>query len=117
MDALNDMASGAAGIVTALGMGTVFVCLTLLYVMTHLLGAVMSMATSRAARAASAGSDVEVGTSNESSEPDSSVEQASAIAAAVTLALSRHRAARSRPIESPSGIDPWKIAGRIGMLR
>ena len=39
MNALDDIAvTGAPAIVTALGMGTVFLCLTLLYLMTRIVG-------------------------------------------------------------------------------
>lgn len=117
MEGLADIATtGAPVIVTVLGMGTVFVCLTLLYAMTSAIGTLipwaMAAVTARARAAAApvvaAGSDAA-----ETSDGETGDDRA-ALVAALTLVLARHRSARARPpATAAAGGDPWKIAGRI----
>ncbi len=122
MNALDDIAiTGAPAIVTALGMGTVFLCLVLLYLMTRMVGRWLPRLLESAEGAASAES-VESATEVEAAEiPEAqqvSTAGDEAIAAAATLVLARHRLSRMRPVvEEPRGADPWKMAGRIRTLR
>lgn len=120
MNALNEIAvTGAPAIVTMLGMGTVFLCLILLYVMTRAVASWLP----RLLRL------VEGAAAVETIEPEDEVAELpaarqapavveGAVAAAVVLALARHRASRmSSGVEEPRGADAWKIAGRIRTLR
>jgi sodium pump decarboxylase gamma subunit len=122
MESLHDIAStGAPAIVTALGMGTVFSCLLILYVMTRIIGRWLPrlLGTAEAAAPvedADAASEVEA--------PEAPVAQPEApagdqaIVAAMALALARHRSSRiSAVVEAPGGADTWKIAGRVRALR
>ena len=119
---MDDIAvTGAPVIVTALGMGTVFLCLTLLYLMTRIVGRWLPRLLASAEGAASAES-VESATEVEAAEIPAAepVSPAGdeAIVAAATLALARHRLSRMRPVvEEPRGADAWKMAGRIRTLR
>jgi sodium pump decarboxylase gamma subunit len=120
VNALNDIAvTGAPAIVTALGMGTVFLCLVLLYLMTRLVGRWLPRLLGSAEVAASAES-VE---SEEQAPALPAARQAppagdETIVAAMALALARHRLSRMQSVaEDPRGVDPWKIAGRIRTLR
>ncbi len=122
MNALDDIAiTGAPAIVTALGMGTVFLCLTLLYLMTRIVGKWLPRLLESAEGAASAES-VESATERQAAAIPAA-QQASpvgdeAMAAAMTLALARYRLSRMRSaVEEPRGADPWKVAGRIRTLR
>ena len=122
MDGLNEIATtGAPAIVTALGMGTVFSCLILLYVITRLLGSALPrlilLRENRKSRSAlAAGSEGEAAEALGSPEPPATAEDT--IAAGIALALARHRSARVAPAaEEPRGADPWKIAGRMQVLR
>ena len=121
MNALDDIAvTGAPAIVTALGMGTVFLCLALLYLMTRLVGRWLPRLLGSAEGAASAKS-VEPAAEAEAA-PNAAAAQESpagdeAIVAAMTVALTRHRLSRLRSAEEPRGADPWKIAGRVRALR
>ena len=122
MNALDDIAiTGAPAIVTALGMGTVFLCLMLLYLMTRIVGRWLPRLLESAKGAASAES-VESATEVEAAEIPAAQQVSpagnEAIAAAATLVLARHRLSRMRPVvEEPRGADPWKMAGRIRTLR
>ena len=113
--------TGAPAIVTALGMGTVFLCLTLLYLMTRIVGSLLPRLL-RSAEAKASARSVESATEVEAAEIPAT-EQVSAardeaIVAAATLVLARHRLSRMRPVvEEPRGADPWKMAGRIRTLR
>ena len=119
---MDDIAiTGAPAIVTALGMGTVFLCLTLLYLMTRIVGGLLPRLLRSAEGAASAES-VEPATEVEAEEIPAAQQVSTAgdeaIAAAATLVLARHRLSRMRPaVEEPRGADPWKMAGRIRTLR
>jgi Na+-transporting methylmalonyl-CoA/oxaloacetate decarboxylase gamma subunit len=122
MNALNDIATtGAPVIVSALGMGTVFLCLMLLYLMTRIVGGLLPRLL-RSAEAAASARSVESATEVEAAEIPAA-EQVSpagneAIVAAATLVLARHRLSRMRPaVEEPRGADAWKMAGRIRTLR
>jgi sodium pump decarboxylase gamma subunit len=120
MNALDEITvTGAPAIVTALGMGTVFLCLVLLYVITRLVGRWLP----RLLRSAEGAATVESVESEDQAAELPAARQASsagdeAIVAAMTLALARHRSSRLRSVvEEPRGADPWKIAGRIRTLR
>ena len=119
---MDDIAiTGAPAIVTALGMGTVFLCLTLLYLMTRIVGKWLPRLLRSAEAAASAESvepATEVGAVEIPAAQQVSTEGDEAIAAAATLVLARHRLSRMRPVvEEVRGADPWKMAGRIRTLR
>lgn len=112
--------TGSPGIVTALGMGTVFLCLTLLYLMTRLLGRYIPRILESAGTApvtetaASAGEAAAEGTP----AGDDSVSEDRGIAAAMAIALTRHRSSRMKPeVEGQRAASPWKMAGRIRALR
>ena len=111
---MNELA-GSVGTVTAIGMGTVFVCLMLLYTMTRVLGAIMVRASAPKPAAPTAApdqsSDEEAAESDQPAGPSREL-----IAAAIMLVLARHRAARAKPLDE-SGVDPWKLAGRVRALR
>jgi Na+-transporting methylmalonyl-CoA/oxaloacetate decarboxylase gamma subunit len=121
MNALDEInVTGAPAIVTALGMGTVFLCLVLLYVITRLVGrwlpGLLGMAEgAESAEGVEAAAEAEAGAT--AAAPKESPAGDEAIVAAMTLALARHRFSRLRSVEEPRGADPWKIAGRIRTLR
>ena len=125
MNALDDIAiTGAPAIVTALGMGTVFLCLMLLYLMTRIVGKWLPrlLHLLGSAEAAASTENVESATEVEAAEIPAAQQVSpagdEAIAAAATLVLARHRLSRMRPVvEEPRGADPWKMAGRIRTLR
>ena len=122
MESLNDIATtGAPLIVTALGMGTVFFCLILLYVTTRLMGSGLSRLLSPRESKKSAVPPAAADGASGSAVPEAPRAMAPAeagIAAAITLVLARHRAARVAPVvQDSAGADPWKIAGRMGVLR
>ena len=113
--------TGAPEIVTALGMGTVFLCLVLLYVMTSVVGRWLPRLLGSAEPAAPTES-VEAATEAEAAAlpvaRQASPEGDQAIVAAMSLALARHRLSRMRSVvEEPRGADPWTLAGRIRTLR
>ena len=121
MESLRDIAiTGAPAIGTALGMGTVFSCLLILYVLTRLIGRWLPrlLGTDEAETG-----DEGVDSATEAEAPElPAAEQAlpagdEPIVAAMTLALARHRLSRLRSSEEPRGDDPWKLAGRIRTLR
>jgi Na+-transporting methylmalonyl-CoA/oxaloacetate decarboxylase gamma subunit len=112
--------TGSPGLIAALGMGTVFVCLTLLYVVTRLLGRylprVLQAASSAPAEAAAAAA--ENATEQTASADEEAASGAGNVAAAIAIALTRHRASRARAeVEVTRGTSPWKVAGRIRALR
>jgi len=121
VNALDDIAvTGAPAIVTALGMGTVFLCLVLLYVFTRVVGALLPRLLGSVEGAAPVESAESTSEAEAAAIPASRQELPAgdaAIAAAMTLALARHRFSRLRPVEEPRGADPWKLAGRIRTLR
>ena len=122
VNALDDIAiTGAPAIVTALGMGTVFSCLVLLYVITRVVGSWLPRLLGSAEEKPPVES-VESATEVEAAEIPAAQQVSTpgdeAIAAAATLVLARHRLSRMRPaVEKPGGADAWKLAGRIRTLR
>jgi Na+-transporting methylmalonyl-CoA/oxaloacetate decarboxylase gamma subunit len=125
MEALNEITTtGAPGIVTAIGMGTVFLCLLLLYATTRIIGSSLARLLAPAAEAPSIEA-VEPGESvseyDDIAVPATTAGSAAAegaLVAAMTLALARHRSSRMRSVAGvASGVDPWKMAGRIRTLR
>ena len=107
--------------VAMLGMGTVFLSLTLLYTLMLIMGKALSVTTP------SSHIDESVEPVKTTSEHEikegSSAKQISAsksddIAVAITLALVRHRSASiaARGKES-EGENPWKMAGRLRGMR
>ena len=125
MNALDDIAiTGAPAIVAVLGMGTVFLCLILLYLMTRIVGRWLPwlLHLLESAEGAASAESVEAATEVEAAEIPAAQQVSTAgdeaIAAAATLVLARHRLSRMRPVvEEPRGADPWKMAGRIRTLR
>ena len=122
MEGLKDIATtGAPMIVTALGMGTVFSCLILLYVTTRLMGSGLSRLLNPRESKQSAAPAAAAGEASGSEAPEAMGATAPAeagIAAAITLVLARHRAARVAPVaQEAAAADPWKIAGRMRVLR
>jgi Na+-transporting methylmalonyl-CoA/oxaloacetate decarboxylase gamma subunit len=122
MNALDEITiTGAPAIVTALGMGTVFLCLVLLYLVTGIVGRWLPRLLRSGEGAASTGG-VERATEVKAAELPAARQESpaedQALAAAMTLALARHRSSRVRSVVGESGgADPWKIAGRIRTLR
>ncbi len=122
MEALNEIAAtGSPGIMTVLGMGTVFSCLTLLYVITRIIGSWLPR-LSAWVEAAPSVEPIAPATEDEAAEipatRHASATREEGLAAAMTLVLARHRSSRVRSIvEESKGVDPWKIAGRMRTLR
>jgi Na+-transporting methylmalonyl-CoA/oxaloacetate decarboxylase gamma subunit len=129
---LTEIAStGAPGIVTALGMGTVFLCLVLLYLITRIIGSSLARLLAPAGGAdptlpVSSRTEHEGAATTETDPAAASREEKNGeegmgkegVIAAMTLALVRHRSARMKPaVGEPTGADLWKIAGRIRTLR
>jgi sodium pump decarboxylase gamma subunit len=106
---------------TALGMGTVFLCLVLLYLITRALGSWLPRLlepdrTTASAEPVPAAADDEAPAI--SATPDASADEEEGMVAAMILALARHRfSGTSLVVDESTGIDPWKIAGRIRTLR
>jgi Na+-transporting methylmalonyl-CoA/oxaloacetate decarboxylase gamma subunit len=122
MESLNEIAiTGAPGIMTALGMGTVFLCLLLLYLITRVIGSWLPRLLASAAGAASVEPAAPTTEDEAAAIPatrHASAAQEEGMVAAMTLALARHRSARMKSaVDEPRGVDPWKIAGRIRTLR
>jgi sodium pump decarboxylase gamma subunit len=122
MSGLEEIAkTGAPAIVSALGMGTVFLCLIILYALMQILGKVMPrLAASREKRASTgrsaSSSEYEAAAPSETGEASRAEEDG--IAAAIMVALSRYRFSRMRSVvREPSGADQWKMAGRAQALR
>lgn len=121
MNALDQITvTGAPAIVTALGLGTVFLCLVLLYVITRVVGWGLPRLLG------SAEEDAAVESVESSSEAEAAAAPPvreetptgdAAIVAAMMVALARHRFSRPSSVEEPRGADPWKLAGRIRTLR
>ena len=122
MEGLNEIAAtGAPGIVTALGMGTVVACLLLLYGVTHLMGSGLPRLIALRERRKATGA-LALPSENEVAEAGGAQHEAKApadaIAGAITLALARHRSARGVPApREATGEDAWKLAGRLRLLR
>ena len=122
VNALDEIAiTGAPAIVTALGMGTVFLSLVLLYVITRVVGSWLPRFLESGEAEASVEND-EASSEAEAATPPAAREELptgdAQIVAAMMLALARHRISRVRSVgEEPQGVDPWKMAGRIRTLR
>jgi sodium pump decarboxylase gamma subunit len=122
MTGLEDIAAtGAPATVAALGMGTVFTCLTILYLLTRLMGNVMPRLLRPPQKAEPIQSSASAGESDERPDPVADETPGTGregIVAAITIALARHRSARLTPRpRAPQGIDGWKMAGRVRGLR
>jgi Na+-transporting methylmalonyl-CoA/oxaloacetate decarboxylase gamma subunit len=117
MSGLNEIATtGAPVIVTALGMGTVFLCPKLLYLTTQAVGRWLPRLLGSAREAAPV-EGVEFEERVVALPPAREV-SAAVLDAAMALALARHRSARARSVvEEPGGADAWKLDGRIRTLR
>ena len=122
MESLNEIATtGSPALMTALGMGTVFLCLVLLYLITRVIGSWLPRFLASAGGAATV--EPVASTTEDEAEAIPATRHASAaqeegMVAAMTLVLARHRASRIRSaVDEPRGVDPWKIAGRIRTLR
>jgi Na+-transporting methylmalonyl-CoA/oxaloacetate decarboxylase gamma subunit len=122
MEFLSEIATtGSPAIAIALGMGTVFSCLALLYWMARVIGSWLPRLLGPEEKTApvefsgpktQAQSEAVPATRNASSAEEGG------IVTAMLLALARHRSSRTRSLVGEStGIDPWKIAGRIRTLR
>jgi sodium pump decarboxylase gamma subunit len=113
--------TGSPAIVTALGMGTVFLCLALLYLMTRLLAQSISrlLASTRGTPADEAAAST---TAHEAegvpAALDASAPEKEGVAAAIAIALTRHRSSRTRAgTEEAKGSSAWKMAGRMRAFR
>jgi sodium pump decarboxylase gamma subunit len=122
MIGLDEIATtGSPALVSALGMGTVFACLTILYLLMRLLGRTIPRMVASSGRAAS--TEARASASENGPEELSPTEEARAndeegIAAAITIALARHRSSRLTSVSPESrGGSPWKMAGRARALR
>lgn len=114
-------ATGAPGVVTALGMGTVFLCLALLYLITRLIGIFLPGLLSPAGQGPAAEvcpppTEDQVAAAPPRPGPAGADEEG--VAAAIAIALGRHRSSRARPVVGEmKGDSPWKLAGRLRALR
>ena len=125
MEALNEVAvTGSPGIMTVLGMGTVFSCLVLLYVITRIIGSWLPrlLALAEAAPSVEPLEPVAPATEDEAAGIPATrhalATREEGLAAAMTLVLARHRSSRVKSVVDESkGVDPWKIAGRMRTLR
>jgi Na+-transporting methylmalonyl-CoA/oxaloacetate decarboxylase gamma subunit len=112
-------------------MGTVFLCLVLLYLITRIIGASLARllapaggadpalpVSSRTAHDGAPATETDPTAARREEKNGEEEMGKEGVIAAMTLALVRHRSARMRPVVSePTGADPWKIAGRIRTLR
>jgi sodium pump decarboxylase gamma subunit len=123
MIAFEDIATtGAPAVVAALGMGTVFTCLTILYLLMRLQGRVMPRFTGPAGTAKDVGGSSSADEAAQTPAPTSEETQRTergGMVAAIAVALERHRrlARAKTQIRQPSGTDGWKMAGRVQALR
>jgi len=123
MSALDQIAiSGAPGLVSALGIGTVFTCLTLLLFTMFFMGRVMAWVSGKSRAAgyqANNGTDVpgEM-TQRPPSETTGKLPEQPEVAAAIAIAIARHRTRRT---PSPAGEETyrnsWKLAGRLNAMK
>ena len=119
MEGLNEISTtGAPAIVTLLGLGTVFSCLILLYVMTRMMGSGLPRLLALRDSRKSVGALPTVREDEVAEGQSDSKVPEEAIVGAITLVLARHRSARVVPAaRQATGEDPWKIAGRLRLLR
>ena len=113
--------TGAPAIVTALGMGTVFLCLTLLYVFTRVMGSTIPQLLA-SAEAPEPTETAASATEDEAAQPPAtgaaSPREDEEVTAAITIALARHRSSRARSlIREARRPSSWKMAGRVQALR
>jgi Na+-transporting methylmalonyl-CoA/oxaloacetate decarboxylase gamma subunit len=109
---------------TALGMGTVFLCLVLLYLITRVIGSWLPRLLGSDGKVAPA-EPVEPAAPTAENEAvaipatqNASATEEEGVVAAMILALARSRSSRMRSaVDESTGVDPWKIAGRIRTLR
>lgn len=122
MSGLDQIAvTGAPGLVSALGIGTVFMCLVILFLIMILMGRIMPrLGVSR--RVASSPGNAR-GQTPATAAPESDAEmqepsRQSETAAAVAVALVRHRKRKtSRPVEEETTGNAWKMAGRLNAMK
>jgi sodium pump decarboxylase gamma subunit len=122
MIGLDDIAAtGSPAIVAALGMGTVFTCLTILYLLTRLMGRVIPRLLRPPQKTEPVQSSAAASKSDEAPAPvaeERAGTEREGIVAAITIALARHRSARiTPPLRAPQAVDGWKMAGRMRGLR
>ena len=121
MESLSEIATtGSTEIMTVLGMGTVFSCLVLLYVITRIIGSWLPrfLALVDGAPSAAPAPPTEKEVAEIPATTPASATGEAGLAAAVTLVLARHRSSRVRSgVGASKGVDPWKIAGRMRTLR
>jgi len=122
MESLSEIAAtGSPAIMAALGMGTVFLCLTLLYLITRIIGSWLPRFLASAGETPSVEPDASTTEDEAAAIPatwHASATREGGLAAAMTLVLARHRSSRMRSVvDEAKGVDPWKIAGRIRSLR
>lgn len=110
-------------------MGTVFLCLTIIYFILIIMGKLLAPKEELDDRrqGVSKATGVESGDMGMPGREELHLEEAGAtsadaqVAAAITVALRKHRMSGARKSFEPSreaGINPWKLAGRMrGMLR
>ena len=122
MSGLDDIArTGAPAIVALLGIGTVFLSLTILYLLMRIMDRIVPHLSASAQQAAPVDTAAPV---SEYEEAPSSVKEETPssndleVAAAITLALARHRSSRAKPhTEEAGATNSWKMAGRLNALR
>jgi Na+-transporting methylmalonyl-CoA/oxaloacetate decarboxylase gamma subunit len=106
---------------TALGMGTVFLCLVLLYLITRIIGSWLPRLLGSDGKAAPAEPAAPTAENEAVAIPatqNASAAEEEGVVAAMILALVRSRSSRMRSaVDESTGVDPWKIAGRIRTLR
>ncbi len=122
MESLSEIATtGSPAIMAALGMGTVFLCLTLLYLITRIIGSWLPRLLASAGETPSVEPDASTTDDGAVAIPATwhgSAIREDGLAAAMTLVLARHRSSPMRSVvDEAKGVDPWKIAGRIRTLR
>ena len=118
------LSTSSIGMVTALGMGTVFLCLATLYALMIVMGRTFhGMNSSPEALAVDEPFETVPDIKPESvSETSSTLSPSpdSGMVAAIAIALSRHRASRKSAVRVESTVDvenPWKMAARLNGLR
>lgn len=116
------------GLITVFGMGTVFLCLTVLFFILSVLGGVLG-GNEKSEEAGDSCAEASVEFFGEDSAPTTDQRSMLAtpdsapspeVAAAITVALKQHRAGRGQiitPPQSAGAINPWKLSGRVRGLR
>ncbi len=106
------------GLLALAGMGTVFVSLTLIY----LIMAVMSKYLHRVSRVIQSSGPLQESSRKEEAEKKASENietKEPQIAIAIAVALAKHRRNKVKHLfyKAEGGINPWKLSGRIRALR